>query len=153
MARLSAYEYQYSDRPDGGEPIGTRTDKWETLEIPLTRSNWEEIAFLLEDDNWASLDDVEWVIEPTARDKDTALAEKWDDHDGAWRAVSEFATAPEKIRDWVAGLPEYEPTRIHEYPEVKFDLAYGERRDVKCLNCDETYEQRRLSWEELQAIK
>jgi hypothetical protein len=67
--------------------------------------------------------------------------------------VDHYATAPARIRDWVGALPEYEPKQVHDWEDAPFDLEYGERRDVKCKNCDATYEQRRLSWDEMRGLK
>ena len=128
---LSAYEYTYSDAPQP-EPNGTNTANFITLELPMDTGDADEIAYLLSDENWQGQD--------------------WQDYDSPWESKAWLSYAPARIAEWSDGLPEYTPTVQHQWEEARFDLRYGESRQVKCLNCDATYEQKRLSWDELRGI-
>jgi len=133
VARLSAYEYTYSDSDDP-QPNGTEMSKFVTLEVPMDEAHHDEVAFLLSDEDWHE-----------------SPVEDWQDFDSPWENMAWLETAPASIRAWGDALAEYEPTTQHEWELYTMNLAYGERRDVKCLNCDATYPLYRLTWEELTA--
>jgi hypothetical protein len=152
VARLSAYEMKYLDNPENQEPAETNGDKWHTLEIPMTMANYGELAYLLEDPKWHvpkeefEMADGEVYTEPQL----LALAvESWQDHD-AWEGGEAWLAGlpTQRLADWVAGLPEYEPAPAHEWtmttPEVFEQLRLSPERpvyaDVKCKNCDESYQ-------------
>lgn len=133
VARLSAYEYTYSDAPEP-EPNGTNTSKFITLEVPMDEAHSAEVAFLLSDDDW----------------QDSSV-EDWQDYDSAWENMAWLETAPASLQAWGATLPEYMPETQHEWVNYQLDLKPGEHRDVPCANCDATYPLYRLTWTEMTA--
>jgi hypothetical protein len=135
VARLSAYEYTYSDSDDP-QPNGTNTSKFTTLEIPMDKEHADEVAFLLSDEEWQA-----------------ESVDAWQEYDSPWENMAWLDTAPESIKAWGQALAEYEPETQHEWELFTFDLKYGEHRDVACLNCDATYPMYRLSWDELVAVR
>lgn len=147
--RLSAYQYLYTDHPTDPHPYATRTDNdsWITLTLPLDPMEYgKEIAYLLDDPDWADIDGSEFV----------SVAEKWDDTDFAWESMSwlDREDTPELLREWANGLPEYEPRTTHEWAEAPLTgLDYGESREVACLNCDTTYTQQRATWESMSGLR
>lgn len=135
VARLSAYEYTYSDSDDP-QPNGTEMSRFVTLEVPMDEAHREEVSFLLGTTNWS-----------------VSSEEDWEDYDSPWDSLAWLEKAPASIRAWGDSLPEYEPTTQHEWEMYTMDLEYGERRDVKCLNCEATFPLVRLSWDEMRSVR
>jgi hypothetical protein len=136
VARLSAYQYQYSDHPTNPEPISTKmdNDSWITLSLPLEPMYHEEMSYLLGDKDWQSQD--------------------WQDYDSPWESVEwlDCDEAPATLRAWVNGLPEYEPEVVHDWGDHNLDFPRGSILAVPCKNCDATYDVRRLSFDEMNGL-
>ena len=83
---LCAYEQELSATGQ----LQTRTDKYKTLKIELTEANHEEIAYLLNTEDWQ--DDNEW-----------------NEYD-SWHDLNYLieGDTPEVIKNWLDKLPEYE---------------------------------------------
>jgi hypothetical protein len=152
VVRLSAYEMKYLDNPENQEPMETNGDKFITLEIPMTMENYGEVAYLLENPNWHILkEELEMADgEVYTEDELFALAvEAWQEYD-SWEGGTAWLNGlpSKRLRDFVNGLPEYEPEPAHEWTmttaEVFEQLRLSPERpvyaDVKCKNCDETYQ-------------
>lgn len=152
VLRLSAYEVKYLDNPENQEPMETNTENFTTLEIPMTLTNYGEVAYLLADPKWHTVkEELEMADgEVYTEDELFALAiEAWQDYDSWEGGEAWLAGLPtQRLADWVAGLPEYEPAPAHEWtmttPEVFETLRLSPERpvyvDVKCKNCEETYQ-------------
>lgn len=86
---LSLSAYQLEIAPNGHTQI--RTDNFKTLDIPMIESNKDEIAYLLDSEEW----------------EDDAYG--WDEYD-AWRGCDYLTEGdtPAMIAEWVNRLPEYE---------------------------------------------
>jgi hypothetical protein len=151
IVRLSAYEMRYLDNPENQEPMETNGDKFHTIEIPMTMAHYGEVAYLLEDPKWHTpkekfeMADGEVFTELELR----ALAiDGWQDYD-AWEGGEDWYNGlpTQRLKDWVDGLPEYEPEPAHEWTlttqEVFEQLRRSPERpvyaEVKCKNCEETY--------------
>lgn len=134
VLRLSAYEHLYYDSPDP-TPCATNNEKFHTLPIPLEPAYDKELSYLLGSD-WTKHTYEEW------QDYDD-----WEDYDRL-----KVAETPLMLRDWADGLPEYEPTLEHEWEGFNFQIEHGSSLTVHCLNCDETYEHRRLSFDEMRKV-
>jgi hypothetical protein len=150
VLRLTAYQYEYSDKPNGlGEPISTNTSAdYLTLSLNMdSPNNAEAVAYLLDDENWSV---VNLVGEPTEQEVWQAIVDKWQDYDSPWENMTWLDYAPEQIRAWADMLPEYTPNLVHEWQDIALlpTLHRGETRQVKCLNCEATYEQSRLTMDE-----
>lgn len=88
ILNLSAYELLIQ-----GEGFTTNTEKYHTLKIPMTRQYHEEIAYLLDNEDW--------------------VGEDWEDHD--WWHTTEYLTegdTPVMLKEWVESLPNYELKEI-----------------------------------------
>ena len=148
---LSAYEIKYLDNPENREPMETNGDKWHTLEIPMTMENFGEVAYLLNDPKWhipkEKLEKADGT-EPTEAELLALAVEDWQDYD-SWEGETEWLNGlpSKRLRDFVNGLPEYEPEPAHEWTtttvEVFEQLRLAPERpvyvDVECKNCEETY--------------
>jgi hypothetical protein len=152
VARLSAYEMKYLDNPERREPAETNGDKWHTLEIPMTMTNYGELAYLLEDPKWHVPKEEFEMADGEAYTEAELLAlavEAWQDHD-SWEGGEDWYNGlpTQRLKDWVDGLPEYEPEPSHEWSMTSTEVFEQLRRsperpvyaDVKCLNCEETYQ-------------
>jgi hypothetical protein len=117
MVRLSAYEMKYLDNPENQEP----------KEKPEMADG----------------------TEPTELDLRAEAIEGWQDYD-SWEGGEDWYNGlpTQRLKDWVDGLPEYEPEPSHEWSMTTAEVFDQLRRsperpvyaDVKCLNCDETYQ-------------
>lgn len=152
VVRLSAYEMKYLDNPRNCEPVETNTDKFTTLEIPMTMAHYGEVAYLLEDANWHTPKDGDRELldgeDHTALELRAVAIDGWQDYDAWVGGVEWYLSLPtDRLRDWVDGLPEYEAEPAHEWTvsshEVFEQLRVAPERpvyaEVKCLNCEETY--------------
>lgn len=152
VLRLSAYEIKYLDNPENQEPMETNGDKWHTLEIPMTMENYGEVAYLLGDPNWHTPKEKPEMAdgtEPTEADLLAHAIEGWQDHD-SWEGGEGwyYGLPTQRLKGFVETLPEYEPEPAHEWTtttvEVFEQLRLAPERpvyaDVKCKNCDETYQ-------------
>ena len=152
VLRLSGYEMKYLDNPENQEPMETNSDKWHTLEIPMDMEHFGEVAYLLEDTKWhipKEKPEMADGTEPTKADLLEEAIEGWQDYD-AWEGGDDWyhGLPTQRLKEWVAGLPEYEPEPAHEWtmttPEVFETLRLSPERpvyvDVKCKNCEETYQ-------------
>jgi hypothetical protein len=155
---LSAYEIKYLDNPENQEPMETNTENYTTLEIPMTMENYGEVAYLLGDPKWHipkeefEMADGEAYTEAELFD---IAVEAWTDYDSWDGGTAWLNGLPSKrLRDFVNGLPEYEPAPAHEWTmttdEVFEQLRLSPERpayaDVKCKNCDESYQVGKVSW-------
>ena len=152
VVRLSAYELKYLDNPENQEPMETNGDKFITLEIPMTMENYGEVAYLLESPSWhilkEELEMADGEVYTEAELFDLAV-EAWQEYD-SWEAGTAWVNGlpSKRLRDFVNGLPEYEPAPAHEWTmttaEVFEQLRLSPTRpvyaDVKCKNCDESYQ-------------
>lgn len=134
VLRLSAYEWHYDDS-ENPEPSSANTEKFITLPIPLESAYDKELSYLLGSD-WNKYE-----------------LESWQDYD-SWEDLDRLKVAetPLMLFDWAKGLPEYEPVLEHEWEGFNFNIEHGTSLTVHCLNCDETYEHRRLSFDEMKAL-
>jgi hypothetical protein len=150
--RLSAYEVKYLDNPENAVPVETNTSNYHTLVIPMTMAHYGEVAYLVEDPKWHTADDdaVYRMIDtdkPTELERRAVAIDNWQDYD-AWVGGDEWydGLPTQRLKDWVDGLPEYEPELAHEW--VGSDEAWNTLKTatelpatatVKCANCEETY--------------
>lgn len=149
---ISAYEIKYLDNPENQEPTETNTAKYITLGIPMTMENYAEIAYLLNDPKWhIPKEDVELEDGEVYTEKELfgIAVWAWVDYDSWEGGTAWLKGLPTKrLRDWVNGLPEYEAEPAHEWllgtVEVFEQLRLSPDRpvftDVKCKNCDESYQ-------------
>ena len=152
VVRLSAYELKYLDNPENQEPMETNGDKFITLEIPMTMENYGEVAYLLENPKWHTPKEKFEMADGEVYTENELFAlavENWQEYDSWEGGTAWLDGLPSKrLHDWVNGLPEYEPAPAHEWtmttPEVFETLRLSPERpvyvDVKCRNCDETYQ-------------
>ena len=152
MVYLSAYEMKYLDNPENQEPVETNTGKYTTIGIPMTMENYGEVAYLLGDPKWHIPKEKFEMVEGEVY-TDNELFEMaryaWVDYD-SWEGGEDWIRGlpTQQLFDWVNGLPEYEPEPAHEWllssTEVFEQLRLSPERpvfaDVKCKNCDETYQ-------------
>jgi hypothetical protein len=152
MVRLSAYEMKYLDNPENQEPAETNGDKFITLVIPMNMDHFGEVAYLLENPKWhvpKEKPEMADGTEPTELDLRAVAIDGWQDYD-SWEGGEDWYNGlpTQRLKDWVDGLPEYEPEPSHEWSMTSTEVFEQLRRsperpvyaDVKCLNCDETYQ-------------
>lgn len=155
IVNLSAYEMRYLDNPDNQEPTETNTEKYLTLEIPMTMAHYGEIAYLLEDTKWHVADDdaVSLVVletddDPSELERRAVAIDNWQDYD-SWVGGDEWLAGlpTQRLKDWVNGLPEYEAEPAHEWTTTSEEVFEQLRvaplkpvyAEIKCKNCEETY--------------
>jgi hypothetical protein len=152
VVSFSAYEIKYLDNPENQEPMETNTDNWHTIEIPMTMENYGEVAYLLGDPKWHTpkeeFEMADGEVYTEAELFDIAV-EAWTDYD-SWEGGTAWLNGlpSNRLRAFVDGLPEYEPAPAHEWTmttaEVFEELRRSPERpvyaDIKCKNCDETYQ-------------
>ena len=153
VVRLSAYELKYLDDPKNRVPNETNHDKFTTLEIPMTMEHFGEVAYLLNDPKWhtAADDEVYRLVDtdnPTDLERRAVAIDKWQDYD-SWEGGEDWYNGlpTQRLKDWVDGLPEYEPEPSHEWERSTEEVFAELRRatefptyvTTKCRNCDETY--------------
>ena len=151
VVRLSAYEVNYLDDPKNPRPCSTNTDKWITLEIPMTMEHYGEIAYLLENPKWHIPDEDNLARldtdTPTELERRAVAIEGWQDFD-TWVGGEEWydGLPTQRLKDWLDGLPDYTPTLAHQW--VDADLAWQKlsqstefpaTAEVACANCEATY--------------
>jgi hypothetical protein len=144
---------KYLDNPDNQEPTETNTDKYLTLEIPMTMAHYGEIAYLLENANWHVPDEDDLGLldtdTPTELERRAVAIDAWQDYD-AWEGGEDWLDGlpTQRLKDWVNGLPEYEAEPAHEWTMTSTEVFDSLRKsptkpayaDIKCKNCDETYQ-------------
>jgi hypothetical protein len=114
--------------------------------------NYGEVAYLLESPKWHTvkeeLEMADGEVYTEAELFDLAV-EAWQEYD-SWEGGTAWLNGlpSKRLRDFVNGLPEYEPEPAHEWTmttaEVFEQLRLSPERpvyaDVKCKNCDESYQ-------------
>lgn len=92
IVSLSAYEL----KEDAKGTYSTNTSKCITLNIPMDEMHWNEVAYLLDSEEWEDQD--------------------WEDYD-YWNTTNYLleGEAPFMIAVWVRSLPFYTPEKVEEH--------------------------------------
>lgn len=151
VLRLSAYELKYLDNPERQEPVESNGDKFITLEIPMTMEHYGEVAYLLTDPKWHTPNETFEMADGemyTAEELFALAVDRWQDYD-SWEGGEDWYNGlpTQRLKDWIDGLPEYEPEPAHEWERGSEEVFAELRRatefptyiTVKCRNCEETY--------------
>jgi hypothetical protein len=152
VVRLTAYEMKYLDNPENQEPVESNTEKFHTIEIPMTMENYGEVSYLLEDSSWHVVKEELEMADGEVYTEAELLAlavDGWQDYD-SWEGGTAWLNGlpSKRLKDFVNGLPEYEPAPAHEWTVTSAEVFEQLRiapvkpvyAEIVCKNCPESYQ-------------